>query len=122
MRCGANGRSLPGSGGHLIRVLIVEDEAPIRRLLQAWTQAEGAEVVEAASAEQALTLVKSEGPLAVALCDLKLPGRDGLWLADQLREVSPETAVVMTTAVHEFDVAVHSLQKRVVDYLSKPYT
>jgi response regulator RpfG family c-di-GMP phosphodiesterase len=104
------------------RVLIVDDEPPIRRLMQSWVQSEGVTAVEAASAEQALTLIETEGPPAVALCDLKLPGHDGLWLAGQLHGSCPETAVVMTTAVHEFDAAISSLQAGVVDYLAKPFT
>jgi response regulator RpfG family c-di-GMP phosphodiesterase len=105
----------------MMRVLIVDDEAPIRRLLSAWTQAQGATVVEAGTAEHAVSLIEAEGPPDVALCDVKLPGKDGLWLADYLRTTWPQTAVVMTTAVHEFDSAVNSLQAGVVDYLSKPY-
>jgi putative two-component system response regulator len=103
-------------------VLIVDDEPPIRRLLQTWVEAEGVRPVEAGSAEQALALIEAEGAPAVALCDIKLPGRDGLWLAGQLHVIYPETAVVMTTAVHEFDTAISSLQAGVVDYLSKPFT
>ena len=105
-----------------MRVLIVDDEAPIRRLLQSWVQADGHEAMEAATAEQALAVVEAEGMPAVAICDLRLPGQDGLWLAEQFRESYPEVAVVMATAVHEFDVAVTSLQARVVDYLAKPYS
>ena len=105
-----------------MRVLIVDDEAPIRRLLQAWVRAEGGSPVEADSAEQALSVVEAQGPPAVALCDIKLPGQDGLWLAGQLHLSCPETAVVMTTAVHEFDAAISSLQAGVVDYLAKPFT
>jgi len=105
-----------------MRVLIVDDEPPIRRLLQAWVQAEGVTPVEAGSAEQALSLIETDGAPAVALCDIKLPGQDGLWLAGQLHVTYPEIAVVMTTAVHEFDTAISSLQAGVVDYLSKPFT
>jgi response regulator RpfG family c-di-GMP phosphodiesterase len=105
----------------MMRVLIVDDERPIRRLLTTWSQAEGATVLEAESAEQAVSLVEAEGPPDVALCDVRLPGKDGLWLAEYFRTTSPQTAVVMTTAVHEFDSAVNSLQAGVVDYLCKPY-
>lgn len=105
----------------MTRVLIVDDEPPIRRLLQTWVRAEGAEVSEAGSAEQALALAQAEGPPAVLLCDLKLPGKDGLWLAQRFQDAYPQTAVVVTTAVHEFDAAVHSLQMGAVDYLCKPY-
>jgi response regulator RpfG family c-di-GMP phosphodiesterase len=105
-----------------VRVLIVDDEAPIRRLLQAWVEGEGAAACQASNAEEALALVESSGAPAVALCDIRMPGRDGLWLAEQLRAGYPQTAVVMTTGVHEFDAAVHSMQAGVVDYLVKPFT
>jgi response regulator RpfG family c-di-GMP phosphodiesterase len=105
-----------------MRVLIVDDESSIRRLLQTWVEDEGAAVVEAASAEQALALIGAQGAPAVALCDINLPGRNGLWLSEQLRTAHPETAVVITTGVHEFDAAVSGLQAGVIDYLVKPYT
>ena len=105
-----------------MRVLIVEDEPPLRHLMQAWIADEGVTALEAGSAEQALSVVETEGAPAVALCDVKLPGHDGIWLARQLHLSCPETAVVMTTAVHEFDAAVSSLHAGVVDYLSKPFT
>ena len=85
------------------RVLIVDDEAPIRRLLQAWVEGEGAVVLQAGTAEQGLDLVRAEGAPAAALCDMRLPGKDGIWLAGQLRLDYPETAVVMTTAGNELD-------------------
>src|SRR5688572_4003686 len=106
----------------VMRVLIVDDEGPIRRLLQNWVEAAGGTVLQAATAEEGLALVESEGPPSVALCDIRLPGKDGLWLAEQLRALCPQTAVVMTTGVHEFDAAINSLQAGVVDYLVKPFT
>jgi len=104
-----------------MRVLIVDDEEPIRFVLRSWLEPERATVIEAESAEEALTLVTAGEPPAIAFCDLRLPGEDGLWLAERLQEVAPDTAVVMTTGVHEFDAAVRSLKSGVVDYLSKPY-
>jgi response regulator RpfG family c-di-GMP phosphodiesterase len=105
----------------MTRVLIVDDEAPMRRLLQAWVEAEGAVAVQADTAERGLELAAAGAP-AAALCDIRLPGRDGLWLADQLRTCHPETAVIMTTGVNEFAAAVNSMQAGVVDYLVKPFT
>ena len=103
-------------------VLIVDDEAPMRTLLRSWVEREGgAGVIEAGSAEEAIDLVAKESP-AVALCDIRLPGENGLWLAAQIRIHHPHTAVVMTTGVLEFGAAVDSLQAGVVDYLVKPFT
>ncbi len=104
-----------------MRVMIVDDEEPIRFVLRSWLEPEGATVVEAESAEEALRLATTGEPPAIAFCDLRLPGEDGLWLAEQLQKAAPDTAVVMTTGVHEFDAAVRSLKSGVVDYLSKPY-
>jgi response regulator RpfG family c-di-GMP phosphodiesterase len=104
-----------------MRVLIVDDEEPLRKLLQHWVEAEGATVIEAGSAEEGLALAQSGGAPAVALCDIRLPGKDGLWLAEQLHIGFPETVVLMTTGVLEFNAAVNSLQSGVVDYLVKPF-
>ncbi len=104
-----------------MRVLIVDDEEPVRFVLRSWLELEGATTSEAENAEDALALMTREDAPAVAFCDLRLPGEDGLWLAEQLQKVAPDTAVVMTTGVHEFDAAVRSLKSGVVDYLSKPY-
>ena len=69
-----------------MRVLIVDDEEPLRKLLQHWVEAEGATVIEAGTAEDGLALAQSEGAPAVALCDIRLgEGKDGLWLAEQLQ-------------------------------------
>jgi response regulator RpfG family c-di-GMP phosphodiesterase len=106
-----------------MRVLIVDDEEPLRKLLQHWVEAEGATTIEAGTAEDALALAQSGGAPAVALCDIRLgDGKDGLWLADQLHRAFPETVVLMTTGVLEFNAAVNSLQSGVMDYLVKPFS
>lgn len=104
------------------RVLIVDDEESMRTLLRSWVEREGGStVIEAATAEDGLEKVLAEAP-AIALCDIRLPGEDGLWLAAQIRIHQPKTAVVMTTGVLDFDAAVNSLQSGAVDYLVKPFT
>ena len=105
-----------------VTILIVDDDAGTRRLLRTWIEAAGAAVSEAATAEEALAVVRAQGPPSAALCDIRLPGRDGLWLAAQLRDACPETAVVITSGVNEFAAAVTSLQAGVVDYVEKPFT
>ena len=103
-------------------VLIVEDEAPIRRLLHRWIDAEGVRAVEAESAEQGLLLASEEFP-AVAFCDINLPrGQSGFWLVEQLHRLHPETSVVVTTGLHRFDAAVTGLRAGATDYIVKPFT
>ena len=74
----------------------------------------------AGSAEEALGRLEVSPP-AVALCDIRMPGRDGLWLAERIRQSYPETAVIMATGVQEVGPAVKTLRQGVIDYLTKPF-
>src|SRR5688572_30742426 len=77
-------------------VLVVDDENGVRDLLARWLEAGGYSVTTAANAEEALGRLEAAPP-AVALCDIRMPGRDGLWLAERIRQSYPETAVIMAT-------------------------
>ena len=101
-------------------VLVVDDEACVRELLERWLGSGGYQVRTAENAEQALRHISDRAP-AVALCDVRMPGRDGLWLAHQIRNNAPETAVIMATGVHDVGSAVTSLRQGVIDYLTKPF-
>ncbi len=101
-------------------VLVVDDENRVRQLVTHWLQTGGFFVKEAATAEEALHAVQEE-PVAVALCDIRMPGHDGLWLAEHLRRQHPETAIIMATAVQDVEPAVTSLRQGVLDYLMKPF-
>lgn len=103
-----------------VSVLIVDDETNTRDLMTRWLQSGGLSVTSAASAEEALGRVEASPP-AVALCDIRMPGRDGLWLVERIRSRCPETAVIMATGVQDIGPAVESLRQGVVDYLTKPF-
>lgn len=101
-------------------VLVVDDEAGVRELIARWLSAGGYDVRTASDAQEALGRVQDAAP-AVALCDIRMPGHDGLWLAQHIRRESPETAVIMATGVHDVGSAVTSLRQGVIDYLTKPF-
>lgn len=101
-------------------VLVVDDELGVRDLMVRWLEAAGHVVVAASSADEALARA-AEVPVGVALCDIRMPGRDGLWLAEQIRQRWPDTAVVMATGVQDVGSAVASLRHGVIDYLMKPF-
>jgi response regulator RpfG family c-di-GMP phosphodiesterase len=101
-------------------VLVVDDETGVRELLARWLIAGGYDVHTASNAEEALGRVHDSAP-AVALCDMRMPGRDGLWLAQHIRQDAPETAVIMATGVQDVGSAVTSLRQGVIDYLTKPF-
>jgi FixJ family two-component response regulator len=113
-----DGPAPPGRPGDTI--LVVDDEAAVRELMGRWLRAQGHQVVCVSSADEALAIAAAETP-AIALCDIRMPGRDGLWLASRLRLDYPDTAVIMATGVNDVSAAVASLRHGVVDYLTKPF-
>jgi len=110
----------PARDSHAPSVLIVDDENGVRDLLARWLESGGYSVMTAGSAEEALGRLEVSPP-AVALCDIRMPGRDGLWLAERIRQSYPETAVIMATGVQEVGPAVKTLRQGVIDYLTKPF-
>lgn len=112
--------ALPVAGEPKRSVLIVDDEAGVRHLMRRWLESRGYAVAVAPGADQALDIL-SATPTAVALCDLRMPGHDGLWLASQLRREYPDTAVIIATGLNDVSAVVESLRQGVVDYLTKPF-
>ena len=102
-----------------MKILVVDDEAHIRRLLQAALQRAGHEVVEAADAASALRLVRAAGIDAVLL-DLGLPDRDGLELIPLLkRQGGP--AILILSARDATEEKVAALDLGADDYVTKPF-
>lgn len=100
-------------------VLIVDDDPRVRELLRRWLEPSGYLLRFAPDAHTALTALSHEQP-AVVVCDVHMPGANGLWLADRIRAVAPTTAIVLATGdatVPPFE----SLRKAVVAYLLKPF-
>ena len=112
--------AIPDHAAHAHSVLIVDDENGVRTLMARWLEAGGFQVTTAASAEEALGRLH-ESPPAVALCDIRMPGHDGVWLAERIRQEYPETAVIMATGVQDVGPAVQTLRQGVIDYLTKPF-
>jgi DNA-binding NtrC family response regulator len=101
-------------------VLVVDDEAPICNLLTRWLQVWGYEARQAKSAAEALECMMAE-PASIMLCDIRMPGHDGIWLLDRVRDRWPQTAVIMATGVDDIQVVARSQRSGVVDYVTKPF-
>jgi putative nucleotidyltransferase with HDIG domain len=101
-------------------VLVVDDDISLRPALATWAGRFGYATVEAECAEAALKRL-TESPTSIAICDVNMPGQDGVWLAAQIRLRFPSIAIIMATSVDNVDVAVETLQNDVVDYLLKPF-
>ena len=100
-------------------ILVVDDEAAMRHLVTRWAEGAGYTASTAASANEALDILARQSA-AIAVCDLRMPGHDGLWLAERIRRDFPDTAVIMATAARDTDprMAEHI---GAVDYLVKPF-
>jgi DNA-binding NtrC family response regulator len=101
-------------------VLVVDDESQIRDLLVRWISNEGYQVREAGTSVAALEEMAAT-PAGIVLCDVNMPGENGLWLTAQLRTKFPETAIVLATSDRTVPAQV-SMQPGVVEYLGKPFT
>ncbi len=101
------------------QLLIVDDEPIIRESLGEFLSQEGFAVTLCGSAEEALAKARATC-FDLAICDMQLPGLDGLQLLDRLLKISPETFVLLITAYGTVETAVAAFQRGAHDYLMKP--
>jgi DNA-binding NtrC family response regulator len=101
-------------------VLVVDDDAPMREMIVSLLEDEGIHAEAAGSASEALErLGKAE--CDVVLSDIRMPGRSGVELLGEIRELRPETPVVLMTAFGSIDSAVEAMQAGAFDYVTKPF-
>ena len=102
------------------RVLVVDDDAPVRRMLERSLAAEGFEVEAAADGGAALVAAERSAPDLVVL-DVAMPGLDGLAVCRRLRAKGLPGAILMLTARDALDSRVEGLDVGADDYLVKPF-
>ena len=101
------------------RVLIVDDEESIRRLVSKWTDISGYEVKAASSAEAALLMMHA-WTADIVVCDIRMPRYSGVWLIEHLRTLYPTTAIIISTGYGEVDPSL-LMRAKITGYLAKPY-
>jgi DNA-binding response OmpR family regulator len=106
----------------MIRVLVVDDEAPIRLLCRVNLEAEGMPVLEAEDGPSGLEAARTENP-DVILLDVMMPGLDGWGVAEALLEDerTAEIPIIFLTARAEFRDRARGLDIGGVDYITKPF-
>lgn len=101
------------------RILIVDDDESVRDVISVLLREEGYHCDTASGAEMALDMAEREDtPLVIS--DMKMPGKDGLWLLENFRDKHPDTSIIMLTGYGDTESAVDCLRRGAVDYLLKP--
>ncbi len=102
------------------RILIAEDEAPLRNLIASLLRAEGFQVLEAQDGQEALDILGRE-PVDLAILDVMMPHRDGFEVVRWIRERS-NIPIIILTALGNTDNIVHGFTLGADDYITKPFT
>jgi DNA-binding response OmpR family regulator len=103
------------------RVLVVDDELTIRKMLAEHLQEQGYEVLETADGEEALALMPESRP-QIVLLDLMMAGISGMETLRRIKAEYPATCVIMVTAIGEIESAHMALALGASDYVTKPFT
>ncbi|HEX9399770.1 MAG TPA: HD domain-containing phosphohydrolase [Anaeromyxobacter sp.] len=101
------------------KILIVDDDVSVRDVITVLLREEGYACTAVSSVEAALDAVR-HAQFSLVISDVRMPGRDGFWLLERMRDAHPDTAVVMLTAYGDTEAAVECLRNGAADYLLKP--
>jgi len=101
-------------------ILVVDDDASLRRVLEYNLTSAGYSVVAASSGEEGLALFAAKKP-SLIISDMQMPGISGLQLLAAVKAGSPETLVIIITAFGSVDMAVEAMKAGAYDYITKPF-
>jgi len=103
------------------RILVVDDEEPIREVVCAMLQNASYQCVQARSGVEALEILHQDADFQLVLTDLMMPELDGVGLLEVVKRQYQNLPVVMVTAVHDISVALSAIRNGAYDYLLKPF-
>ena len=101
------------------KVLIIDDDEAIRKVLTVTLQDAGYEVLTAADGDSGLKIFDEARP-DVILCDLRMPGMDGISVLKKIKAADPDKEVIVITAHGDMDLAIKALQLKASDFITKP--
>jgi len=102
-----------------LKIMVVDDEANIREVLESFLESEGFDVVTAESGASALSALEYEEP-HIVLLDIRMPDIDGIQCLRKLKEMNEEVQVVMMSGFATLQMAQKSLEIGAFDYIRKP--
>lgn len=106
----------------MARILVVDDETNIRRMVQLTLQQSGHTVETAADGTEGLEKFFNQTVWDLVLLDQRMPGLEGLTVLGQMRYQQPDAKIIMVTAFGTIDLAVDAMKAGATDFLRKPFT
>ena len=102
------------------KLLVVDDDAAVRRIIGRILRSDGLEVIEAADGDEAISLTESEKPVLVVL-DIHMPNLDGIATLETILELDPAIAVIIITGDASDRRAALALERGACDFIAKPF-
>jgi len=103
------------------KVLLIDDDASLRRVTEYSLHSAGFHVLSAADGKQGLASFRKDNP-QIVITDIQMPGMSGLEILQQIKAERPETMVIVVTAYSSVEKAVVAMKEGAYDYLSKPFS
>jgi DNA-binding NtrC family response regulator len=103
-----------------MKVLIIEDDPGVRLGLSCTLENKGYRIATAENGLEGMKLFEKEG-FDIVITDLRLPGADGIKVLKTIKDISPDTGVIIITAFAEVKNAVEAMREGAYDYISKPF-
>jgi two-component system NtrC family sensor kinase len=101
------------------KLLVIDDDKSIRKILTVTLRDAGYQVLAAEDGEKGLKIFAEERP-DIVLCDLRMPGMDGISVLKEIKARDPDKEVIVITAYADMDLAVKALQLKASDFITKP--
>lgn len=103
----------------MLKILLIDDEAGIRKLLSLSLRSEGYDVITAENGKRGIELFEQEAP-SIVLTDIKMPEPYGIDVLRRIKQINPEAEVIVITGHADMKLAVKSLQLEASDFITKP--
>ncbi|MFH1673808.1 MAG: response regulator [Pseudomonadota bacterium] len=103
----------------MAKLLLIDDEEGIRKVLKISLTSDGHEVMTAANGQKGLDLFQ-EGQFSIVMTDLKMPGVDGIQVLERIKELNPDVEVIVFTGHGDMGIAIQSLRLGASDFITKP--
>ncbi len=103
----------------MLKLLLIDDEEGLRKLLSISLRNEGYDVITAENGKRGIELFEQEAP-SIVLTDIKMPGMDGIVLLRRIKKINPDAEVIIITGYGDMENAVKSIHLEASDFITKP--